>query len=149
MAGASRRFTFPSLGLCSNLFALQLIFSHVSCTLQRFDGVSLRPLLKNASAQAKGYAISQWARRLSCTKSFNCMDGSGDPAAKDPDASVMSYSMRTDQWRYTVWVGYNWDTVSDGSWGECACSGVTACCASSCFLPRPLTLLNFDCPMRP
>lgn len=79
--------------------------------------MSLRHLLQNSSAQAKGYAISQWARRLSCTKGFNCLDGHGDPSEKDPDASIMSYSLRTDEWRYTVWVDYDWDNVRQATPG--------------------------------
>lgn len=52
------------------------------------DGISLVPAIKNPSTEVKGYALSQY------------------PRGKDK----MGYSIRTKQFRYTVWFGKNWKT---------------------------------------
>jgi len=52
------------------------------------DGISLVPALKNPSAEIREYALSQY------------------PRGKDK----MGYSIRTKQFRYTVWFGKNWKT---------------------------------------
>ncbi len=55
---------------------------------KHLDGVSLVPAIKNPSAEVRNYALSQY------------------PRGKDK----MGYSIRTKQFRYTVWVGKNWKT---------------------------------------
>ncbi len=52
------------------------------------DGISLVPAIINPSAEVRSYALSQY------------------PRGKDK----MGYSIRTKQFRYTVWVGKNWKT---------------------------------------
>jgi iduronate 2-sulfatase len=52
------------------------------------DGISLVPAIKNPSAEIRGYALSQY------------------PRGNDK----MGYSIRTKQFRYTVWFGKSWKT---------------------------------------
>lgn len=59
------------------------------------DGSSLVPLMKNPTSKVKEYAVSQYPR--SNTSSENEKSGSIDPNA-------MGYSIRTNKYRYTVWM---------------------------------------------
>ena len=82
---------------------------------QALAGESLRPLLTTApaAARAKGYALSQWPRRPSCTTTHKCTDGGGDPFEKDPDQAVMGYKLRVDDWAYVAWFEFDWGDGAD------------------------------------
>lgn len=60
------------------------------------DGKSLVPLMKNPSATVKKYAVSQYPRSST---------GAEDERLGYADANTMGYSIRTKQYRYTVWMG--------------------------------------------
>eukprot|EP00045_Choanoeca_perplexa_P008852 m.83058 g.83058 ORF g.83058 m.83058 type:complete len:594 (+) comp14645_c0_seq2:3-1784(+) len=80
---------------------------------QNFGGRSLVPALEgHPMTDTHNYAISQWPRRPSCTTAHGCVDGHGDPFAFDPDQAVMSYSLRTPEYRYSVWFNYTWETYT-------------------------------------
>lgn len=74
-------------------------------TNETFDGVSLLPLLTQRGAVTKDFVFSQYPRRVT------------DPAREWHDNSIlhherstfthMGYSVRTREWRYTEWVGWN------------------------------------------
>ena len=59
------------------------------------DGKSLVPLMKNPKTTIKDYAVSQYPRSGTDTET----ERQGYAAAK-----VMGYSIRTDRYRYTVWM---------------------------------------------
>jgi iduronate 2-sulfatase len=60
------------------------------------DGKSLVPLMKNPAAAVKEYSVSQYPR--SSASAENERLGYADPNA-------MGYSIRTKQYRYTIWMG--------------------------------------------
>ncbi|EDQ88843.1 uncharacterized protein MONBRDRAFT_32660 [Monosiga brevicollis MX1] len=89
---------------------------------QKLDGVSLKPILENASAEVRPYALSQYPR---------CPQFLGNETRYDENnvclfvdrtrINFMGYSIRTDQWRYTEWVEWNgvdfkpeWDKLVAG-----------------------------------
>ena len=94
---------------------------------QRLGGETLRPLLRttetgrggsgHAAAPSpvrnKTWALSQWPRRPSCTQRHGCVDGHGDPYSFDPDQAIMGYKLRTDDWAYIAWVGFDWGVGAD------------------------------------
>ena len=59
------------------------------------DGKSLVPVMKNNKASVKEYAMSQYPRKMDKADINKVEDGKG---------KLMGYSMRTEQYRYTVWV---------------------------------------------
>ena len=62
---------------------------------KNLDGKSLKPLMLNNKAKGKEYAISQYPRKLK--KAEMAKLGYSD-------AKMMGYSLRTDQYRYTIWM---------------------------------------------
>ena len=58
------------------------------------DGKSLVPVMKNNKAVVKEYAMSQYPRKMD----------KADVTEEDKKGKLMGYSMRTEQYRYTVWV---------------------------------------------
>jgi arylsulfatase A-like enzyme len=60
------------------------------------DGKSLVPVMKNPSASVKEYSVSQYPRSGSTAENERL--GYADPNA-------MGYSIRTKQYRYTIWMG--------------------------------------------
>jgi iduronate 2-sulfatase len=61
------------------------------------QGQSLVPMLKNASAAGRGWALTQVVRG----GGFNRMGAS--PAVGDKGARIFGYTLRTTRWRYTEW----------------------------------------------
>ena len=59
------------------------------------DGKSLVPVMKNNKASVKEYAMSQYPRKMDKADINKVEDGKG---------KLMGYSMRTEQYRYTVWL---------------------------------------------
>ncbi len=59
------------------------------------DGKSLVPVMKNNKASVKEYAMSQYPRKMDKADINKVVDGKG---------KLMGYSMRTEQYRYTVWL---------------------------------------------
>ena len=59
------------------------------------DGKSLVPVMKNNKASVKEYAMSQYPRKMDKADINKVQDGKG---------KLMGYSMRTEQYRYTVWL---------------------------------------------
>ena len=62
---------------------------------KNLDGKSLKPLMLNNKAKGKEYAISQYPRKLK--KAEMAKLGYAD-------AKMMGYSLRTNQYRYTIWM---------------------------------------------
>jgi arylsulfatase A-like enzyme len=58
------------------------------------DGKSLVPVMKNNKASVKEYAMSQYPRKMD----------KADITEEDKKGKLMGYSMRTEQYRYTVWL---------------------------------------------
>lgn len=58
------------------------------------DGKSLVPLMKNNKVSVKEYAMSQYSRKMEKV----------DIKVEEEKGKVMGYSMRTEQFRYTVWL---------------------------------------------
>ena len=83
-----------------------------------FDGVSLQPILENPeSASVKPFALSVFPR---CSHIGMPIYGQrGLPGGADntcleverTDFTWMGYTMRTDRYRYTEWVGWNGSTL--------------------------------------
>jgi arylsulfatase A-like enzyme len=59
------------------------------------DGKSLVPVMKNNKVSVKEYAMSQYPRKMDKADINKTVDGKG---------KLMGYSMRTEQYRYTVWL---------------------------------------------
>ena len=59
------------------------------------DGKSLVPLMKSPKAKVKEYSVSQYPRGGT---------GDGESGAQKASTSVMGYSIRTERYRYTVWM---------------------------------------------
>eukprot|EP00118_Oscarella_pearsei_P025460 m.308222 g.308222 ORF g.308222 m.308222 type:complete len:535 (+) comp43590_c0_seq1:32-1636(+) len=79
------------------------------------EGTSLAPLLKNSTMALKKGAFSQYPRPNTGLRQIP-----GLPMLNHSE-EVMGYSIRTDKYRYTLWVGFNstlamphWENV----WGE-------------------------------
>ena len=62
---------------------------------KNLDGKSLKPLMLNNKTKGKEYSISQYPRKLKKAE----MTKLGYT-----DAKMMGYSLRTDQYRYTIWM---------------------------------------------
>jgi arylsulfatase A-like enzyme len=62
---------------------------------KNLDGKSLKPLMVNNKEVAKEYSISQYPRKLK--KAEMTKAGYSDP-------KMMGYSLRTDKYRYTIWM---------------------------------------------
>lgn len=62
--------------------------------LGNLDGKSLVPVMKNNKMSVKEYAMSQYPRKMS----------KSDIKIEDGKGKLMGYSMRTEQYRYTVWL---------------------------------------------
>ena len=58
------------------------------------DGKSLVPVMKNNKVSVKEYAMSQYPRKMD----------KADIKPEDGKGKLMGYSMRTEQYRYTVWL---------------------------------------------
>lgn len=101
--------TFSLYSLCMHFFFPTFLCSSINLLQQRFTGKSLVPILTGGHADASSnYAVSQWPRRLSCISNQKCEDGTGNPFDLKPDQCIMSYSMRTPQWRYVAWFNYSY-----------------------------------------
>ena len=62
---------------------------------KNLDGKSLKPLMLNNKAKGKEYAISQYPRKLKKAEMAKL---------GYTDSKMMGYSLRTDQYRYTIWM---------------------------------------------
>jgi len=62
---------------------------------KNLDGKSLKPLMMNNKTKGKEYSISQYPRKL---KKLEMIKNGYT------DAKMMGYSLRTDQYRYTIWM---------------------------------------------
>jgi hypothetical protein len=62
---------------------------------KNLDGKSLKPLMLNNKAKGKEYAISQYPRKLKKAEMAKL---------GYTDAKMMGYSLRTNQYRYTIWM---------------------------------------------
>ena len=58
------------------------------------DGKSLVPVMKNNKVSVKEYAMSQYPRKMD----------KADLKKEDGKVKLMGYSMRTEQYRYTIWL---------------------------------------------
>ncbi len=61
----------------------------------KLDGISLRPLMVNNSAKVNDYSISQYPRKLKKLEMIK---------KGYTDSKMMGYSLRTDKFRYTIWM---------------------------------------------
>jgi iduronate 2-sulfatase len=61
----------------------------------KLDGKSLKPLMVNNNAKVNDYSISQYPRKLK--KGEMIKKGYSDP-------KIMGYSLRTDSYRFTIWM---------------------------------------------
>jgi iduronate 2-sulfatase len=59
------------------------------------DGKSLVPLMRSPKAKVKEYSVSQYPRGGT---------GDGESGAQKASTSIMGYSIRTERYRYTVWM---------------------------------------------
>ena len=62
---------------------------------KNLDGKSLKPLMLNNKTKGKEYSISQYPRKLKKLEMIK---------KGYTDAKMMGYSLRTDQYRYTIWM---------------------------------------------
>ena len=62
---------------------------------KNLDGKSLKPLMLNNKTKGKEYSISQYPRKLKKAEMAKL---------GYTDAKMMGYSLRTDQYRYTIWM---------------------------------------------
>lgn len=62
---------------------------------KNLDGKSLKPLMLNNKTKGKEYAISQYPRKLKKAEMAKL---------GYTDSKMMGYSLRTDQYRYTIWM---------------------------------------------
>ncbi|CAN1515177.1 AslA Arylsulfatase A and related enzymes [Flavobacteriaceae bacterium] len=62
---------------------------------KNLDGKSLKPLMLNNKTKGKEYSISQYPRKLKKLQLAK---------TNYPNANMMGYSLRTDQYRYTIWM---------------------------------------------
>ena len=62
------------------------------------QGKSLKPLMQNKSSQVKEFSVSQYPRKLKSSEAKTL--GYTDP-------KLMGYSIRTDKYRYTLWMNNN------------------------------------------
>jgi iduronate 2-sulfatase len=71
------------------------------------NGKSLKPLMQDTKATVKTFSMSQYPRKLKkATKS--------DAVKADPElGKLMGYSMRTDKYRYTVWLNRDFRATKD------------------------------------
>ena len=61
----------------------------------KLDGKSLKPLMVNNNAKVNDYSISQYPRKLKKVEMIK--KGYSDP-------KIMGYSLRTDKYRFTIWM---------------------------------------------
>ena len=61
----------------------------------KLDGISLRPLMLNNIAKVNDYSISQYPRKLKKLEMIK---------KGYTDSKMMGYSLRTDKYRYTIWM---------------------------------------------
>jgi len=61
----------------------------------KLDGISLKPLMLNNSAKVIDYSISQYPRKLKKLEMIK---------KGYTDSKMMGYSLRTDKYRYTIWM---------------------------------------------
>eukprot|EP01084_Bolivina_argentea_P255059 428906_1 len=90
---------FPTLIEASNIG-----FKNVSNITHQLEGKSLFNIIKNPNYYENYYAYSQYPRP---------QDKNGN-APEDP--KIMGLSMRTSQWRYTEWVGFNPGNTSSAAY---------------------------------
>jgi arylsulfatase A-like enzyme len=62
---------------------------------KNLDGKSLKPLMLNNKSKGKEYSISQYPRKLKKLEMIK---------KGYADSKMMGYSLRTDQYRYTIWM---------------------------------------------
>ena len=62
------------------------------------QGKSLKPLMQNKNSQVKEFSVSQYPRKLKSSEAKTL--GYTDP-------KLMGYSIRTDKYRYTLWMNNN------------------------------------------
>ncbi len=74
---------------------------------QNLAGKTLKPLMQDTKASVKTFSMSQYPRKLKkATKS--------DAVKTDPElGKLMGYSMRTDKYRYTVWLNRDFRSSKD------------------------------------
>ena len=74
---------------------------------QNLAGKTLKPLMQDTKATVKTFSMSQYPRKLKkATKS--------DAVKTDPElGKLMGYSMRTDKYRYTVWLNRDFRSSKD------------------------------------
>jgi len=61
----------------------------------KLDGLSLKPLMLNNNAKVNDYSISQYPRKLKKLEMIK---------KGYTDSKIMGYSMRTDKYRFTIWM---------------------------------------------
>jgi iduronate 2-sulfatase len=87
-----------------------------------YDGVSLVPMLRNASAAVKRFALSQYPRRVEDPR--EAWKKNSIIHHNRSSFSHMGYSVRTTEWRYTEWAPWNGSSLTP-VWAADA-SGVVA-----------------------
>ena len=100
---------FPTLTELAGLPVPPLCPADTKQPLVCVEGTSLTPLLKDPSMQLKKAAFSQFARPY-----FGMTVIPGKPAfkASERGESVMGYTMRVDQYRFTEWYRFNRTTAT-------------------------------------
>jgi arylsulfatase A-like enzyme len=61
----------------------------------KLDGLSLKPLMLNNNAKVNDYSISQYPRKLKKLEMIK---------KGYTDSKMMGYSLRTDKYRFTIWM---------------------------------------------
>ena len=92
---------------------------HLTLLQVPFDGESLKPILENPeTATVKPWALSMFPRCAHVGMPLYGARGTPDGAdnscleVERTDFTWMGYTMRTDRYRYTEWVGWDGDTLS-------------------------------------
>ena len=108
---------FPSLTELAGLKVPTVCPEGNNSLLTCVEGTSVFPLLKNPSTQWKKAAFSQYARPLS---GLPQIPNKPSFPSGEHDESVMGYTMRVDQYRFTEWYSFNRTSATpyfDKIWG--------------------------------
>lgn len=84
------------------------------------QGKSLAPLLQQTGgAPLRDASFSQFPHDPACVTAHNgkeCTHSHGYPQV-DGRQNVMGYTLRTEEWRFTLWTKFDWDKLAP-QWGE-------------------------------
>ena len=99
---------FPSMTELAGVDVPKMCTEDKNDVLTCVEGSSVAPLLKDPTKQWKKAAFSQYPRP---DNGFSLIPGHTPFNMKEHDESVMGYTVRTDQYRFTEWYRFNHTTA--------------------------------------